>query len=451
MLSTKTLSVLWCVGVAAAPAAAQNLLTNPGFEDGINGWTSFGGGAVMTQGVDNLFGLAPTEGVKLWNMVTSWGFSAGLDGVYQTVNLQPGNYTLLADGQAHNNDAFVYISNDPAKFPADSYVQLAVSLSGGTDPAAGDLIRTAQVTTGARFEQLSLSFTVTNAGPVTVFLIGRSAVAHAGNWEAFDNASLTNDADCLNATTITNVTPSQFLVPPKPGIETLTVTGMNLDAATSFRLVGPTTLTGTVQQPASNNQVLVTFDFSTASFGNYSLVATRTAPCTNAVKEAAIAFNCVSATVFTSIQPRTLVNPINPVQFTITGSNLNKLESLSLKSATGDVTKTPTTMFMSGNDLIAIFQLDCTAGGPYSLHGTRMSDGCANPDPLVGAVLIQKPPPAGGCVWHPWAADWSKLNYVEDPNMPPNTVVPTNWDYTFGQDTLLGLTKDTPTGGGSRA
>lgn len=39
--STNTLLFLWIVS-CAAPCLAQNLITNPGFDDGLNGWTTSG-------------------------------------------------------------------------------------------------------------------------------------------------------------------------------------------------------------------------------------------------------------------------------------------------------------------------------------------------------------------------------------------------------------------------
>ena len=453
MRIARSLRTALLVCAMSAPVWAQNKLTNPSFEDGVNGWTQFGGGSIVTQGVDNLFGMQPTDGQKIWDMVTSWGSSGSLDGVYQTLNLQPGQYTLLADAQAHNNDAFAYVPSAPAQHPGDTFVQLGVDLAGGTDPAAAAVTKTPAVTTGARFQQLSLSFTVTTAGPVSVFLIAKSSVVHAGNWEAFDNASLTNDADCLDSTSINTVSPSLFIVPPKPSVETLTITGAHLDVATSFKLVGPTTLDGTIQQPVTSGQALVTFDFTNAGFGSYDLVATRVAPCKNVTKTAAVTFECSSPTVFTSITPRVVVNPINPIEFTVSGTNLDKLSTVTLRSATGDVILTPATTFLKGDKLIAIFLLACTPGGPFDLCGARTLDGCADPTPLKAAVQIQKPPKTSNCAWHPWAADWSKLNYTDNPDLPPNTVVPANWDYTFSQNTLLTpvLTKDTPTGGGTGA
>lgn len=85
----KTRSVLrfgWAVTAAltaATAALAQNVLTNAGFEDGVNGWTTFNGAAA---------GTAPTDPVRTGNgslMLPGFG-GFGVPGAYQTFPASPG-------------------------------------------------------------------------------------------------------------------------------------------------------------------------------------------------------------------------------------------------------------------------------------------------------------------------------------------------------------------------
>lgn len=65
---------------------------------------------------------------------------------------------------------------------------------------------------------------------------------------------------------------------------------------------------------------------------------------------------------------------------------------------------------------------------------------------MIAAGGLGGPAAAQTCVWRPWAADWSNLNEGVDLDPPNKIYDPTNWDYSFGQATVLNLPKDTPDG-----
>ena len=77
----------------------------------------------------------------------------------------------------------------------------------------------------------------------------------------FDDITLevTSTAECTNASTITGVGPSSAEFTANANVQTLTVTGTNLDVVTGVRLTGPVTLEGT-NLNASGEQVSADFD-----------------------------------------------------------------------------------------------------------------------------------------------------------------------------------------------
>lgn len=182
------LTAALAVVVAGSASAGPNLLVNGGFEAGLAGWTAYGGGGVN----GGAFGMDPCEGSMMWDVVRSYGNTpgnnTGHEGVAQQVILNAGTYVLTACGQSHNKDAFVYINNDAPTYP-DGFVQLVVDTTGGVDvTAATDYSALSHA--GAKWDNLSLQFTVANAGPVSIFLDSQQPWAFAGNWSGFDNAYL---------------------------------------------------------------------------------------------------------------------------------------------------------------------------------------------------------------------------------------------------------------------
>lgn len=63
----------------AAPAYAQNLLTNPGFEDGLNGWGVFGNAYAETTSPD----FVPYEGNGLCSMFGNFWGVFNVTGIFQ--------------------------------------------------------------------------------------------------------------------------------------------------------------------------------------------------------------------------------------------------------------------------------------------------------------------------------------------------------------------------------
>lgn len=105
-----------CVAVLlvamAMPAYAQNLLTNPGFEDGLNGWTTFGNAYGETTGPD----FVPYEGDGLCSMFGNFWGSFNVTGIFQEfataegatwelscVSKNPGADPMVGVGAPDNN------------------------------------------------------------------------------------------------------------------------------------------------------------------------------------------------------------------------------------------------------------------------------------------------------------------------------------------------------------
>ncbi len=238
---------------------------------------------------------------------------------------------------------------------------------------------------------------------------------------------------------------------------TITITGTDLHLVNSVKLVPPgggTELVGiNLVAGAGNTTLTAEFPTQDAQWGTYDVV-TLQPNCATKTLPGAFQLTCATATVFSSIEPGTVSNPQYPLQFTVKGANVTLLTSVALVYANEDDPNNPhivgTNLVPSGNDLIATFDLSCFSveggpAGPYHLEGTRNPD-CSNPARLSNALWVVKPPTGFACVWQPWAAPWSELN--RGPDLDPDPVGeaynPTNWDYSFSQDTNLGLVKDTP-------
>ena len=101
------LSLLSCLAVAGAPAGAQNLFVNPGFDSGLAGWLFFNGVEWSTVDAAN----APASGsARLTNVAPADNPPA----LIQCVPVSPGETyeygarVRIPPGQAHTGDVLVY-------------------------------------------------------------------------------------------------------------------------------------------------------------------------------------------------------------------------------------------------------------------------------------------------------------------------------------------------------
>jgi hypothetical protein len=258
-----------------------------------------------------------------------------------------------------------------------------------------------------------------------------------------------------------------------PSGTTLTVTGANLEAVTSARLVrngggAPDIIASAIHVGPGPNETSMTIDFPTTSrmWGVYDVVTEQAPPCFSRTLLSAFELQCPNPTAFTAVEPSTIANPSAgvPVQLRIKGDSVTALTSVSLRFANRHPTLliAGTALTPDGDDLLATFNLtDCTReggspAGPYNLEGTRDAGACPNPDALLNALWITKPPTGAACAWQPWASSWSNVN--SGPGMGANSLDPTvqnynptNWDYGFTQTTVMNTPKDTPPGGGLKS
>lgn len=306
--------------------------------------------------------------------------------------------------------------------------------------------------------------------------------AEAGDWNArIDVICWTNDpnfwpvdSDFLNAK-IPGQCDRQHDVADFTPIEndngaaqtTISMTGTNLDLVTQARLVrdgGGADIVGTNLVLGAGNTTL-TADFATqgAQWGSYKLRTIQDPPCdSKTLGSPSFQLTCATETVFSEIQPSVVSNPESSIQFRVKGANVGLLTGARLVYANEDDPENPeidaTGLTPDGDDLLVYFDLSCAnpsnlngaPAGPYHLEGTRDSS-CSNPQRLANALWVVKPPIGSPCAWQPWAASWSNLNKGDDQS-PPNLVYnPTNWDYSFSQQTVMATAMDVPPGGGNKA
>ncbi|MFO0832581.1 MAG: hypothetical protein U0637_12170 [Phycisphaerales bacterium] len=81
-------------GAAVAPAQAQNMLTNPGFESGLSGWTPFGN--VFAESV------TPRTGSGVAKMFGNWSGGFNVSGFFQTFPAAPGQNWSFEGYLRHN-------------------------------------------------------------------------------------------------------------------------------------------------------------------------------------------------------------------------------------------------------------------------------------------------------------------------------------------------------------
>lgn len=412
--------------VFCAPAAlGQNLLQNPSFESGTSNWTIFGGGGVNGAG----FGVSPTHGSTCYNVIQSFGSTGGaLWGIRQTVNLEPGSYTLSADGHAHNKNQFAYIPGDPSTDPEATIVQLGVDLTGGTDPSTAVL--GPEVNTGANWQTLTMNFTVTEAGPVTIFLITRQDFNLAGNWSAFDRASLILSSACVDPSTVDTVTPNSITVPPPaPNNQQLTITGTNLDQVTAVRLQGAANIPGSIQSQTPT-QIVATFDLVNRPFGTYDLIVERDAPCPEGVKNAAFTINCTcpESTLVAAVDNKGLSGD-NAHVVTLIGNNLDCLTQVKLKKTRGTGAEIiGTNLTMVGGNLQVTFDLTDAEAGRYNIQAGHP---CNLVSPLGGlneGFLVYVEEITNGSFEEGYAPDNTTGSVCEGPGANGNRPFAKHWD-----------------------
>lgn len=230
---------------------------------------------------------------------------------------------------------------------------------------------------------------------------------------------------------------------------TLTITGTALNLVTQVQLVpvaGGNTLTGTnLVVGAGNTTLTATFATTGALDGLYDVVTAQapSPPCLVRVLPAAFELTCPTSATVSGVEPGSFVNPTETASLTVTGTNLGQISGASLTDESGDLPPiNSTALAMVGSDLQLGFDLSCAPAGRYDLVLSR-NDGCRGTT-VNNAVWLVKTPPAGSCLWQPWASDWTVLNLGPDLD-PPNLVYDaTNWDFSFNQQTNLGTTLDTP-------
>jgi hypothetical protein len=87
----------------ATGAAAQNILVNPGFEDGLNGWITFG--SVYSE-TTNLPQFDPYEGSGLASMFGNWSGPYNVSGMFQEFpTVQNGEWTMSCKSRHYSGDA----------------------------------------------------------------------------------------------------------------------------------------------------------------------------------------------------------------------------------------------------------------------------------------------------------------------------------------------------------
>lgn len=241
---------------------------------------------------------------------------------------------------------------------------------------------------------------------------------------------------------------------PNDSDATVTITGTDLDLVTQVRLVpvsGGTDLVGT--NPVVNEtKTTLTADFRTtgATDGLYNVVTVQSPapPCLMQTLPAAFEITCPTAMTVTGVSPAEVVDPGFGESLTVSGTNLDRATDASLiyrvKSSPVPVYNDPS-VSMAGDDLIAGFDLTCAPAGSYDLVLNR-SDACRDKT-VSQALRVSKSLPSGGCLWQPWAADWTQPNLT--PDLDPGEAEAfdaTNWDYTFSQHPDPETTLDTPDG-----
>ncbi len=121
------------VAVAVAPAFAQNVLTNPGFEAGFTGWSVFGNSFVEPAAPPAVVPYAGNNVAKFFGTF-SGGF--GVSGFFQSYPAAPGQlWSLSAKSRHFSGDAMVG-SGIPSGGNGNWVVQKLIFRANGVDDIA---------------------------------------------------------------------------------------------------------------------------------------------------------------------------------------------------------------------------------------------------------------------------------------------------------------------------
>jgi hypothetical protein len=177
------------LSITASQASAVNLLVNGDFELGnLNSWQGYGVFGAVRTGI--FAGVSPEQGNSY--LLTNTSFSHYDGGIYQQVSLGAGMYTLTGFSYGFNN--VVNPSNPPNRpsdHPSDTWGELRVDPTGGTNPSGGSVLNAGHVG-GIAGWLPSAPFTFTLASPatVTIFAHEHATFDYAGNYTGWDDIQL---------------------------------------------------------------------------------------------------------------------------------------------------------------------------------------------------------------------------------------------------------------------
>jgi hypothetical protein len=444
-----------CLVAASGTAQAQSLVNGDWETADETGWSqvtsTWGGGFTWTVGPP---GNAPTP-----DNAGHLTLDSGSFGWYQVVEV-PTSWDVTVDADWMGNDIswcevmLFTFDHDPSY--ADVY---GVFDTGPVDAIAykKDRFGMNPLTTWT-WEAASLSpHPQGNGGTITSegwIVVGLKLGANAGTdvSAAWDNIVITVDpGPCLTQHTTTMINPDST---PSDSNVTITITGTNLeqvntvDGVKLVSVLDATEIVGTnVQVGPGPNETTLTADFATAGayVGFYHVVTEQPIPCASRQLTSAFEVTCANPSVVSSITPDTVTDPAFSSTLTLAGQNLGELDPISLElgNLASVVGLNPTP---NGDDLDVTFDMSCTPSGRYRLTGSR-DDGCSDLEPASAGddVLELSRTRTSPCPWQPWSASWSDLNVVPVFDPPDGEHFnPTNWDYSFSQTTLLGMSLDTP-------
>ena len=256
---------------------------------------------------------------------------------------------------------------------------------------------------------------------------------------------------CENQHSISDVDPMSW--PNDTGVA-LTLTGNYLELVTQVKLVpvvGGLEIIGStpVVGPGPDETSLTsTFQTTDAQTGVYHVVTDQLWPCLPQQISDAFTITCPDPTIISGLAPNSRTDPSNPFMITISGTEVTQLSSVALVLGSDMAVVPGVGLAIVGETVQATFDMGCVPVGTYHMRGTR-GDGCPVAVPESAgddAFVVRETLPTEGCAWQPWARDWSALNLGPDLDPLNEIYNPTNWDYSFSQDTVLGTTQDTPDG-----
>jgi len=385
--------LLAAVAMCVDTAFGQNLLLNPSFEV-----PEDGGNSQIWFGDYTTFSDPNGAGARVFmpnprHVDGEWGYEISLGDpgspvnsrFYQPVAVGAGETVTFA-GSFH---VFVW---SPGSNPGTT-AQAVAKLWDGM-PDTGFVIDEVTITpdtppTNEDWVEATLTGAA-SSGEVTVEVLISLNVGGWGDVSVvhLDAFSLTSSVPCSLPHALTSI--SSNTGPHNADTVGVVLTGSGFDLDTVVKMV---------QVPAEDIRVAtitdqtatsltVTLPTNGAAVGLYNILVEKP-DCTGQVLVDAFEVVCADPTSFLSVDPDQLHLPqSSPVQLTISGINLNQLDTVSLTSSISDIQGTIDGFV--GDDMLATFDLTSEGAGGYNLEGTR-SDGCANPEPLVNAFVLLQP------------------------------------------------------------